>query len=438
MIVDLLIHNARYVVSVDRAGSIFEHSSIAVTDGRISHLGNATELAELEATEVFDATHSLIMPGMVNSHTHLAMALLRGWAEGVNLQGFLERVWAAEGAIMDEATCELGTELGAAEALLSGTTTALDMYLNHVATHRGAVRVGLRHVGGPIFFDFPGLDGLEWSERIAYASTWEETLNEIGGPHVPIFFMPHSCYTDSPEHLAEVAALATKFNARIHLHVSETTAENEQVQSRYNQTPTQLLKSVGVLDHPTIFGHGVHLSESDMEVLAHTGGAIAHCPGSNLKLGSGIADFQKLRAAGIKVGLGTDGCSSSNDLDMWQVLRLAAHMVAFKNSPAEVDLATLIRAATIEGAEAIGLGDRIGSIEIGKEADFIALDLRAAHLTPVHNVLALLVYAAGRGDVTDVWVAGSRVVASRLLTRINLEDVISRVEERCLTLASLK
>lgn len=438
MKVDLLIHNARYVVSVDRVGSIFEFCSIAITDGRISHLGSATELAELEANEIFDATHHLVMPGLINSHTHLAMTLLRGWAEGVNLQGFLERVWAAEGAIMDVATCELGTELGAAEALLSGTTTALDMYLNHVATHRGAVRVGLRHVGGPIFFDFPGLDGLEWDERIAQASTWEQTLLDIGGPHVPTYFMPHSCYTDSPEHLAEVAALAMKFDARIHLHVSETTAENDQVQSMYNESPTQILKRVGVLDHPTTFGHGVHLSESDMAELASAGGAVAHCPGSNLKLGSGIAEFQKLRAAGIKVGLGTDGCSSSNDLDMWQVLRLAAYMVAFKNSPAEVDLTAVLRAATIEAAEAIGLGDRIGSIEIGKEADLIALDLRAAHLTPVHNVLALLVYAAGRGDVTDVWVAGTRVVAARSLTRISLEDVISRVEERCLVLASIK
>jgi len=438
MKVDLLIKNARYVVSVNQEDAIYENCSIGITDGRISHLGNVEALSDLQANEVFDATNHLFMPGLINSHTHLAMALLRGWAEGVNLQGFLERVWAAEGAIMDEATCELGTELGAAEALLSGTTTALDMYLNPTATHRGAVRVGLRHVCGPIFFDFPGLDGLAWDQRIKKAETWTEDLAEIGGPHIPTYFMPHSCYTDSAEHLAEVAGLASRFDARIHLHVSETLAENEQVKSLYNETPTEVLKRVGILNHPTVFGHGVHLSDSDMKELAMAGGAVAHCPGSNLKLGSGIAEFSRLREAGIKVGLGTDGCSSSNDLDMWQVMRLAAHLVAFKSSPAEVNLATIVRTATLEAADAIGLGDRVGSIEIGKEADLIALDLRAAHLTPVHNVLALLIYAAGRGDVTDVWVAGSQVVKGRTLTQINLGDLISRVQKRCEVLESIK
>jgi len=431
---DLLIKNARYAVTSNQGDEILEGSSIGIKDGKIAYIGKDSP----EAKEIYDATDRLISPGFINSHTHLGMSLLRGWAEGVNLQGFLERVWAAEGAIMDEATCELGTELGALEALLSGTTTTMDMYLNPVATHRGAVRVGLRHIAGPIFFDFPGLDGLQWEQRIERAYQWPAELAKIGGPFIPTYLMPHSTYTDSPHNLTQVAAIAKELKARVHLHVSETEAENADVQSRYSKSPTEVCRDTGILDVPTIFGHGVHLSDSDMAIAASKGASVGHCPGSNLKLGSGLARFNDMRKAGIAVGLGTDSCSSSNDLDMFSVMRMAAHVVALRQSPADVDLTAIVRAATIEAAKAVGLDDRVGSIEIGKEADLIALDLHAAHLTPVHDVNALLVFAAGRGDITDVWVAGEKVVENRVSTKVDLKDLIKRVNERVKALDPLK
>ena len=431
---DLLITNARYAVTSNGTNEILENISIGIKDGKIAYIGTDKPAA----TKTYDASDKLIAPGLINSHTHLGMSLLRGWAEGVDLQGFLERVWAAEGAIMDEPTCELGTELGALEALLSGTTTTMDMYLNPAATHRGAVRVGLRHIAGPIFFDFPGLDGLQWEQRIERAHQWKSVLAEIGGPYIPTYLMPHSTYTDSPENLTQVAAIAKELDARIHLHVSETEAENKDVQTRYSKTPTEVCRDTGILDVPTIFGHGVHISDSDMAIAASKGASVGHCPGSNLKLGSGLARFNDMRKAGIKVGLGTDSCSSSNDLDMFSVMRMAAHVVALRKSPADVDLTSIVRAATIEAAHAVGLGDRVGSIEIGKEADLIALELQAAHLTPVHDVNALLVFAAGRGDVTDVWVAGDQVVANRTSTKIDLKDLISRVNERVKALEPLR
>ena len=431
---DLLITNARYVLTCNGSDEILENINIAIKDGKIAYVGTDKPAA----SKTYDATGKLIAPGLINSHTHLGMSLLRGWAEGVDLQGFLERVWAAEGAIMDEPTCELGTELGALEALLSGTTTTMDMYLNPAATHRGAVRVGLRHIAGPIFFDFPGLDGLQWEQRIERAHQWKAVLAEIGGPYIPTYLMPHSTYTDSPENLGQVAAIAKELGARIHLHVSETEVENKDVANRYAKTPTEICRDTGILDVPTLFGHGVHLSDSDLAIAAKNGAAVAHCPGSNLKLGSGLARFNDMRKAGIKVGLGTDSCSSSNDLDMFSVMRMAAHVVALRKSPADVDLTAIVRAATIEAAHAVGLADRIGSIEIGKEADLIALELQAAHLTPVHDVNALLVFAAGRGDVTDVWVAGEQVVANRTSTKIDLKDLISRVNERVKALEPLR
>lgn len=431
---DLLITNARYAVTSNDRNETLENISIGIKDGKIAYIGTDKPAA----TKTYDASGKLIAPGFINSHTHLGMSLLRGWAEGVNLQGFLERVWAAEGAIMDEATCELGTELGALEALLSGTTTTMDMYLNPAATHRGAVRVGLRHIAGPIFFDFPGLDGLQWEQRIERAHQWKSVLAEIGGPYIPTYLMPHSTYTDSPENLTQVAAIAKELGARIHLHVSETQVENEDVATRYGKTPTEVCRDTGILDVPTIFGHGVHLSDSDMAIAASKGASVGHCPGSNLKLGSGLARFNDMRKAGIKVGLGTDSCSSSNDLDMFSVMRMAAHVVTLRQSPADVDLTSIVRAATIEAAHAVGLADYVGSIEIGKEADLIAIDLHAAHLTPVHDVNALLVFAAGRGDVTDVWVAGDQVVASRTSTKIDLTDLIKRVNQRITALDSLR
>jgi len=432
----LIIKNARYVYTVDDQDLILENATIVIRDGVIESI-NPTILP-MDIVEIYDGKDRLIMPGLINTHSHLAMTLLRGWAESVNLDGFLERVWAAEGAIMDKITSALGTELGAAEAIQGGTTTVLDMYLNPDATHAAAVKVGLRHVTGPIFFDFPGLDGMEWNQRISFGEQWPTILKNIGGPEVPIYFMPHSTYTDSPEHLYEVAQLAKKFNARINLHLSETLNENQMVNEKYKKSPTQVCEDTGILDVPVVFGHGIHLSADDISIVRAHGTAIGHCPGSNLKLGSGVADYLYYIDSDLTVGLGTDGCSSSNDLDMWSVMRIAAHMVALKHSPADVRAGQIVRAATIDGARAIGIDHLVGSITVGKRADLIAIDLTALHLTPIHNLAALLVFAAGRSDVIDAWVDGNKVLESRKVIHIDQEDLRSRVHERIRALDNLK
>jgi 5-methylthioadenosine/S-adenosylhomocysteine deaminase len=431
-----IIKNASFVYSVDSSDTVLANATIVVRDGVIESINPASLPHDI--TEIYDGKDRLILPGLINTHSHLAMALLRGWAESVNLDGFLERVWAAEGAIMDKQTCALGTELGAGEALLGGTTTVLDMYLNPDATHLAAVKTGLRHVTGPIFFDFPGLDGMEWNERIKFGKSWPTMLAESGGPETPIYFMPHSTYTDSPEHLREVASLAESLGARIHLHVSETMNENDTVQKRYSQSPTQVCDETGILNSPTVLGHGVHLSDSDLGILKKHNSSVAHCPSSNLKLGSGVADYLHYTSSGITVGLGTDSCSSSNDLDMWLVMRMAAHMVALKHSPSDVKPEDIVRAATLEGARAIGIDHLVGSIEVGKRADMIALDLTALHLTPIHNVAALLVFAAGRSDVSDVWVDGKQIIRSRKPLTFDPADIRSRVEGRISALDSLR
>lgn len=422
-----ILDNIDWLVTVDSDLSTGRSRSLAIESGVITEIADA---GTLRGDVVIDLSHHIVTPGLINCHTHLAMTLLRGWAEGVDLQGFLERVWAAEGAIMDADTCQLGTELGALESILAGTTTALDMYFHPEATHRGAVRVGLRHIAGPIFFDFPGLDAMTWEERIAYARRWPDLVASLGGPEIPLYLMPHSTYTDSPEHLGDIAQVADEINASIHLHVSENRAENDDVRSRYGMSPTEVLASRGVLDRHTVFGHGVHLSDEDIRLTRDASAAVAHCPGSNMKLGSGLLDLTRLREAGITVGLGTDGCSSSNDLDMWQSMRMAAHVQSITSSPSKVSAASIFAAATREAAHALAIDHLVGSIEVGKRADLIAIDARKAHLTPIHDIYALLVFAVGRGDVTDVWVDGEQVVRGQAPTRIDSASVIADANKR--------
>ena len=422
MTVDLVIRNARYVLMCDESGSVLEHADIAIDDGRIVSVGESV----MGANTVIDGEGLLVMPGLVNLHTHLAMTLLRGIAEEVDLQGFLERVWAEEARIMDPAGVYAGTRLGALEAVLGGTTTALDMYFHPTESHRAAVEVGLRHVTGPVFFSFPGPDHLEWDERMVLARAWPQTLESLGGPHVPPALMPHAAFTVGLEHLAEIADLARQQRALVHTHASENDRENDDTVDATGMRPVPALEASGILTLAPVLGHGVRLDDHDRDRVAATGTAVAHCPGSNLKLASGAADIVGYREQGIRVGIGTDGCSSSNDLDMFAAMRLAANLARLvRNDPAALSARDVVRAATLEGARAIGLGDRIGTIEPGKEADLIALDLSAPHLVPVHDPYTSVVFSAGRSDVRHVLVAGSPVVVDGQPTRVATDDVMA-------------
>ena len=444
----LVLRDLALVVTVDATDSVLRDVSVAVEDGVITEIG---EVETREGDEVVDGRRRLALPGLVNLHTHLPMTLLRGIAEGVDLQGFLERVWAAEGAVMDPETVELGATLGALESLLGGCTTQLDMYFHHEAAHRGAVTAGARHVGGPTFFDGPGPDGLAWDERMAGLRAWPEVLRSTGGPEGPVAAMPHATYTNSVEHLAEVATVLRELSPAgvLHTHVSENAAENADLLARFDATPTRLLADAGWLrqregsqERPStltqqdgaglrvVFGHGVHLSDDDRALAAAADVTVAHCPGSNLKLASGELDWERWHADGIRLGIGTDGCASSNDLDMWQAMRQAAHLAALTSGHPEIAAAQIVRAATIDGATALGIDHLVGSLEVGKRADLVLLDLEQPHLTPVHDVPALLVHAAGRGDVTDVLVDGRIVVRERRSTLVDTPDLLDRCRAR--------
>jgi 5-methylthioadenosine/S-adenosylhomocysteine deaminase len=422
MTADIVIRDARFALMCSPEGEARENVGIAITDGIITAVGHDMPDADV----VIDGTHLVVMPGLVNLHTHLAMTLLRGIAEEVDLQGFLERVWAEEARIMDSDGVYAGTRLGALEALLGGTTTALDMYFHPADAHRAAVEVGLRHVAGPVFFSFPGPDHMSWDERMAMARSWPQTLESIGGPHVPPALMPHAAFTVELDHLAQIADLAREQGALITTHASENDRENEDTVTARGVRPIPALDQSGILELAPVLGHGVRLDEDDRKRLAATGASVAHCPGSNMKLASGAADVVGYRDDGIRVGIGTDGCSSSNDLDMFAAMRLTANLARLvRDHPAALSARDVVRAATIEGAEALGLGDRIGTIEVGKEADLIAIDLRSPHMVPVHDPYTSVVFSAGRSDVRHVLVAGQPVVIDHRSTRVDHDEVMS-------------
>lgn len=439
----VLIDRLEYLLTVDSQDTVRRGASVLIRNGRIEAVGDPDDLdaAVGPGARRVSGRGRLGMPGLVNLHTHTPMTLLRGLAEDVDLQGFLAAVWAAEGAVMDPDSVRLGAELGALESLLSGCTTQLDMYFHHDAAHTGALAVGARHITGPTALDGPGPDGLAFDQRLEAMTRWPALLSDLdrtyGGPYVPANIGPHGTYTVSPQHLSQIRDVLVGWPdpsaAVLTIHVSENPAENDQVAASHGRTPVQLLDDVGLLGGPwrVVLGHGVHLSRSDQELVAARGASVAHCPGSNLKLASGAMPWSAYRDAGIRLGLGTDGCSSSNDLDMWQVMRQAGLLARLTAGRPDVAPAkSIIRAATIDGADALGLASRIGSVEVGKEADLVLLDLDVPHLTPVHDPDALVVFAGGRGDVTDVFVAGRHVIADRQSTRVDQAELLVACRER--------
>lgn len=429
---DLLLDSARFVLVCDDHATALPDASVAMADGRIVAVGPADEIrSTVDAARVVDARGHIVMPGLVNLHTHLAMTLLRGIAENVDLQGFLECVWAEEARVMDPVGVELGTRLGAVESLLGGTTTALDMYFHPEAAHRGAVAAGLRHVIGPVFFSFPGPDGLSWSERMDAARRWPADLERIGGPYVPVAYMPHAPFTVDIGDLAQIAALARETGGLINTHTSENDRENADTLASRGMRPVDCLVESGVLPLSPVLAHGVRLDQGDRARVAAAQASVAHCPGSNLKLASGAADIVGYRADGIRVGLGTDGCSSSNDLDMFAVMRLAANLARLvRDDPAAISASDIVRMATLEGARALGLGDRIGSVEVGKEADLVVIDTVAPHLTPLREPHTAIVFAAGRSDVRHVLVAGEMVVQDGRSTRVDVPALLADADAR--------
>ncbi|MFF4212379.1 amidohydrolase [Streptomyces sp. NPDC001796] len=426
--VDLLVHGGD-VLTVDDAGTVVREGAVAVRDGVVVAVGAAGQLrARYAGDEEIDAGGCLVLPGLVNAHTHLAMTLLRGRADDVTLQGFLERVLHREAELLSPEHVAAGVRAAVAESVRGGVTSALDMYWFHEAAERVALEAGWRLLAGPTFIDVPDSpDGRAYGERMEWARRDLAARTGERPGFRPVVFA-HSAYTLSPDQLTWIAELAREFGALLHLHAAENATEVATVEARYGRRPVELLDSLGVLGPDVLLAHAVDLTGPEISALARTGTAVAHCPVSNLKLGCGIAPVQRLLDAGVTVGLGTDGAVSSNTLDVFDAMRQAALVHKASGDPTAVGAEQAVRMATIEGARALGLGDRLGSLEAGKRADLIVVDLGRPHLRPRHDVWSTLAYAAHSADVRDTVVDGRILMRHRALRTLDEAAALAELE----------
>ena len=411
--IDTLIH-ARWVIPVVPRAAVFERHAIAITDGRIVDV-----LPSVEATQRYRAadSHSLdthaLTPGLVNCHTHAAMALLRGIGDDLPLRRWLkDRIWPLEAALVSADFVHDGAQLAALEMLRSGTTTCSDMYFYPEASIRALRSVGMRAVAGIVAIEFPTAYAADAEDYLRKGLATRDTFRS--DPLVSFTLAPHAPYTVADQTLKRIGVLAEELDLPIHIHVHETEDEIAESIAGHGCRPLHRLDRLGIVSERLIAVHAVHLDEHEIRLLAQRGASVAHCPASNLKLGSGLAPIAKLSAAGVNIAIGTDGAASNNRIDMLAELRLAALLAkGVAHDATAFGARAALQSATLGGACALGLDRRIGSIEVGKEADLVAFNLLPLETQPLYDVVAQIVYAAGREQVSDVWIAGKPVVHKR-------------------------
>lgn len=426
--VDLMIKNA-VVATADARGTVIGKGGVAVDKGRIVAIGDNAAIAphEANAARVMDAQGLLLMPGLINTHCHVASALFRGLVEDLKLEPWLQTVWKAEAAILNPRTTHLGSVLGFAEMLLGGVTTVMDMFWHPHETVRAAREVGVRVSTGGIFFDYPGPTGEDHAKRLKHAEVFLDEFT--GAEDVFPAVMPHGTYTVSPEHLKQARTLARRYDALFCTHVAETMAEQQTVSERYGMRIVEHLEEHGLIDERSVYAHCVHLEDEEIAMLAERGATAVHNPLSNLKLASGFARIPEMLDAGINIGLGTDGAVSGNDLDMWLAMRLAATIHKASHLDASVVTTRQVLAmATLNGAKALNAADRIGSLEAGKLADMVLVDLRRPHAVPMFDPMTHIVYSANKSDVRHVFVGGQQVVRDGALTRIDIAGTLDEAD----------
>jgi 5-methylthioadenosine/S-adenosylhomocysteine deaminase len=427
---DTLIQNGT-LVCCNPAFEIIDRGWVGISGGRIEALGRGAEDGVLaEAGEVVDAAGGIVMPGLVNTHTHLPMTLFRGMADDLPLAVWLnEHIFPAERRLVSRESVRWGALLACAEMALSGTTALADGYFHEDAVAEAVEAVGLRGVLGQGVIDFPAPGVPDPSKNIEaareFCRRWENRSTTVR----PAVFC-HSPYTCSAETLTRAKALCEELGLVFMIHAAETGEELKTIRSSHGLSVIGYLDRLGLLDARTLLVHAVWVDEADIEIVAERGASVSHNPESNMKLASGIAPVARMLAAGIRVGLGTDGCASNNDLDLFGAMDTAAKLHKVKAmDPTVLPAEAVIRMATIEGARALGLPEDIGSIAPGKQADLILIDTHAPHLTPMHNPASAIVYAARGSDVSDAMVAGRWVVRNRRLVGVDLEEVMENTRK---------
>ncbi len=413
--------NARWVIPVEPETQVLDFHSIAIEGGRILAILPTSEARDqFVAQRTVDLPRHALIPGLVNAHTHVAMSLFRGLADDLPLMDWLQHhIWPAEQRWVHEEFVADGTRLAVAEMLRGGTTCFNDMYFFPDVTGQVAAGIGMRAVIGLILIDFPSA----WAEDAdGYLHRAVEVHDQFrNDPLITTAFAPHAPYSVSDEPLARMLVLDNELELPVHMHVHETAHEVQQSLAQYGMRPLERLQRLGLLGPSLVAVHMTQLTDTEIEAVGRAGAQVVHCPESNLKLASGMCRAAELIDAGVNVALGTDGAASNNDLDMLGELKTAALLgKGVAGDPSALPAHRVLRAGTLNGARALGLEEQIGSLRPGKVADIVAIDLGQPTTQPVYDPISQIVYAAGREQVSDVWIAGRRLVSN---SRVNCLDV---------------
>ncbi|HOV78551.1 MAG TPA: amidohydrolase [Bacillota bacterium] len=431
---NILIRGAT-VLTMESSDSVFEDGEIAIAGDRIASAGPRGSAPEgFSPEKIIDGSGKVVMPGFVNSHTHAAMTLFRGYADDMPLMKWLsEKIWPAEERLQPE-DIYWGTMLCCLEMIKSGTTSFADMYFEMDMVARAVEECGMRACLSRGMIGVAPTARKAVEESAALVEQWHGGANG----RIRVMFGPHAPYTCPPDYLKEVIGLAGRYGVGIHMHVSETGDEVEQIKSMYGTSPVKYLDSLGLFELPVLAAHCVHLDESDIEILASKKVGIAHCPESNMKLASGVSPVARLINSGAPVGLGTDGAASNNNLDMFEEMHCASLLQKVTaGDPTVLPSYTALKLATAGGAQAIGFPD-LGLLKPGMKADLIMIEFNKPHLCPRHDVMAHLVYSARSADVDTVVIDGEIVMEGRKVLTMDEDEVMNRAQLHAFRLAGEK
>ena len=428
--VDLIVSGG-VVVTMNSARAIVEDGSVAVRGDSIVAVGPRTQIdAKYRASQVIDAQEHLVLPGFINGHTHVPMTLFRGLHDDVTLNDWLYKyIFPAEAKNVNEEFVRWGTRLAAAEQIRSGVTTFADMYYFEDAIAEETKAAGMRGVLGETFIDFPAPDNKSEAEMLAYTEKFLKRWQ--GDPLIHAAPAPHSIYTCSKKTLQDSAALARKYHAPILIHVAEMKKEWDDSQKSNGMSPVAYLEKVGVLGPDVVAAHCIFVDEADRKLLAERGVGCVHNPSSNMMIASGVSPVPEMLSAGVAVGLGTDGpAGSNNDLDLMEEIDLAAKLAKIsKMNPLALNAENVVEMATIDGARALHLEKEIGSLEAGKKADLVLINLNEPNGVPMYDVYAQIAYSSKGSDVDTVVIGGRVVMRDRRLLTIDEPKVLEKARE---------
>lgn len=435
MRVQTLIH-AGWVMPMAPKGAVLAQHSVLIDEGKVVAVVPTAETADVEAQTVYNLPNQIVLPGLINAHSHAPMNILRGMGADLPLMDWLTtKIWPAEGKLMSPEFCYEGSLLAGEEMLRSGITCTNDHYFFPADVARGLNDAGMKCTVSAFFIGFPSAMAKDADEYYARA---KEVLEQFQGHQkTRVSVGPHAPYTVDDATLIRCRDLADQYDTKIHMHIDETQSEIETSMKEYGMRPVERLQKLGFLSDRLVSVHTVHPDENEMQLLAKAGASVCHCPCSNLKLASGFAPIAHMMDLGVNIAIGTDSVASNDKLDLLGETRLAAMLgKAVSGEPTSMKVEDLLYAATMGGAKAIGWDDRIGSLEAGKDADIIAIDLAGVNTVPVFDAHTQLLYSAGREEITHVWVDGELVVKKqqcvelRHLTNIKAHELAQKWQNR--------